>query len=284
MTTPAPECAALAEGLRAARARTGLSLAALAERTPYSKSSWERYLNGKLPAPRQAVEALCAMAGEPPGRLLALWELADAEWSGRARSTAPQPVTRGPVAPAPPTTPGPGAPDAGPTAARPRRFRPWHLLALGAGAAVAAAVTTAALWLPVGPVSGRTAAPASPVLDPPPGCRGEACDGKDPDGMACGLPGRADALGPPRRTSTGAHVEIRYSTVCDAAWGRVWHARAGDAVEVSAPGAPPRRVVIRTPADARVYRFTPMLGGVDRAGLHVCFLPAGGTARECHPE
>ena len=47
MTDPAPECAALAERLRALRARTGLSLAALAERTPYSKSSWERYLNGR---------------------------------------------------------------------------------------------------------------------------------------------------------------------------------------------------------------------------------------------
>ncbi|MBQ0988087.1 DUF2690 domain-containing protein [Streptomyces sp. F63] len=267
MTTPAPECAALAEGLRAVRARTGLSLAALARRTTYSKSSWERYLNGKLPAPRQAVEALCAMAGEPPGRLLALWELADAEWSGRARSTAP-----------PPAAPGPVPPEAARTATRPRRLRPWYLLALGAGAAV----TTAALWLP-GQTSGRTAVPASPVLDPPPGCRGEACDGKDPDAMACGLPGRADAFGPPRRTRTGAHVEIRYSTVCAAAWGRVWHARVGDAVEISVPGATPRRVVIRTPADTRVYRFTPMLGGVHRAGLRVCFLPAGGTARECHP-
>ncbi|GGY13608.1 hypothetical protein GCM10010358_77340 [Streptomyces minutiscleroticus] len=63
MTSGAPECAALAEGLRAVRARTGPSLVALAERTAYSKSSWERYLNGKKPVPRQAVEALCATAG-----------------------------------------------------------------------------------------------------------------------------------------------------------------------------------------------------------------------------
>ncbi|MCC3655024.1 XRE family transcriptional regulator [Streptomyces sp. S07_1.15] len=279
MTTPAPECTALAEGLRAVRARTGLSLAALARRTPYSKSSWERYLNGKLPAPRQAVEALCAMAGEPPGRLLALWELADAEWSGRARSAAPPPATPGPGTPAPPAAPGPAPPGAGRTATRPR---PRRLPVLGAGAAVAAAVITAALWLP-GQPSGRPGASASPALDPAPGCRGEACDGQDPDRMACGLPGRADALGPPRRTSTGARVEIRYSTVCDAVWGRAWHTRVGDAVEVSVPGATPRRAVIRTAADTRVYRFTAMLGGVDRTGLRVCFLPAGGTARECYP-
>src|SRR5689334_439692 len=97
MTTPAPECVALAEGLRQVRARTGLSLAALAERTVYSKSSWERYLNGKTPPPRHAVEELCAIAREPAGRLLALWELADAEWSGRARQTRPAAPTPLPV-------------------------------------------------------------------------------------------------------------------------------------------------------------------------------------------
>ncbi|MEU0039645.1 hypothetical protein [Streptomyces sp. NPDC006333] len=61
----------------------------LAERSAYSKSSWQRYLNGNQLVPRKAVVALCAMAGEPPGRLLALWELADQEWSGRARATTP---------------------------------------------------------------------------------------------------------------------------------------------------------------------------------------------------
>ncbi|MFF9063309.1 helix-turn-helix domain-containing protein [Streptomyces sp. NPDC014882] len=281
MTTPAPECAALAEGLRAVRARTGLSLAALAERTPYSKSSWERYLNGKLPVPRQAVEALCAMAGEHPGRLLALWELADAEWSGRARSPAPAPAAPGSAIPGS-ATPRPGTPDAGRTAPHARQARWWRLPVLGAGAAVAAAAMTAALWWLPHQTSGRPTTPDSSTLDPAPGCRGEACDGKDPARMSCGLPGRADALGPPHRTRTGANVEIRYSTVCAAAWGRVWHTRVGDAVEVSAPGAPPRRVVVRTTADTSVYRFTPMLGGDHRTDLRLCFLPADGTARECY--
>ncbi|MDG4865526.1 helix-turn-helix transcriptional regulator, partial [Streptomyces sp. T-3] len=72
------ECRQLAAGLRVLRGRTGVSLAVLAARTPYSKSSWERYLNAKKPAPRQAVVALCTLAGEPAARLLALWELADA--------------------------------------------------------------------------------------------------------------------------------------------------------------------------------------------------------------
>ncbi|QZY17716.1 helix-turn-helix domain-containing protein [Streptomyces decoyicus] len=84
----------LAERLRELRRRTGLTLAALAERTPYSKSSWERYLNAKKLPPRGAVEALCRLAGEPPGQLVALWELADAAWSGRGRSGGARSGTR----------------------------------------------------------------------------------------------------------------------------------------------------------------------------------------------
>ncbi|MFD8548303.1 helix-turn-helix domain-containing protein [Streptomyces sp. NPDC059649] len=84
------ECSRLAAGMRELRGRTGLSLAGLAARTPYSKSSWERYLNGKKLPPRDAVAALCRLAGEPAGRLLALWELADAAWSGRAAPAAVQ--------------------------------------------------------------------------------------------------------------------------------------------------------------------------------------------------
>lgn len=55
--------------LRRLKGHSGLSLAALASRTGHSRSSWERYLNGKKPAPRQAVEALCALTGTSPGRL-----------------------------------------------------------------------------------------------------------------------------------------------------------------------------------------------------------------------
>ncbi|WP_190139487.1 helix-turn-helix domain-containing protein, partial [Streptomyces longispororuber] len=94
-----PACLPLAAALRELRERTGLSLEALGRRTAYSRSSWERYLNGKKPVPRKAVLALCALAEEPPGRLLALWELADAAWSGRsARGDARAP---GAAAPAP---------------------------------------------------------------------------------------------------------------------------------------------------------------------------------------
>ncbi|MGW7368125.1 peptidoglycan-binding protein [Streptomyces sp. NPDC054841] len=62
--------------LRRLKDHSGLSLAALASRTAYSRSSWERYLNGKQPVPRQAVEELAAVTGTAPTRLLVLHEVA----------------------------------------------------------------------------------------------------------------------------------------------------------------------------------------------------------------
>ncbi|MFF4758958.1 helix-turn-helix domain-containing protein [Streptomyces sp. NPDC001292] len=109
------ECDRLAGTLRGLRARTGLSLAGLADKTQYSKSSWERYLNGKTVPPRQAVEALCALAGEDPGRPLALWELAEAVWSGRAgRPPRPAPPTARAELPVPRPASPPDPAEAGP--------------------------------------------------------------------------------------------------------------------------------------------------------------------------
>ncbi|MEU9570786.1 helix-turn-helix transcriptional regulator [Streptomyces massasporeus] len=70
----------LVEQLRALKDRTGLSLAEMARRTAYSKSSWQRYLSGAKQPPRGAVQALCRMAGAEQARLLALWDLADQTW------------------------------------------------------------------------------------------------------------------------------------------------------------------------------------------------------------
>ncbi|WP_345047290.1 helix-turn-helix transcriptional regulator, partial [Streptomyces rameus] len=60
---------------------SGLSVAVLADRTGYSKTSWERYLGGGLLAPKGAVIALAEATGTHPGHLTTLWELAERAWS-----------------------------------------------------------------------------------------------------------------------------------------------------------------------------------------------------------
>lgn len=62
--------------LRRLKDRSGLSLAALAAKTGYSRSSWERYLNGKQPVPRAAVEELARLCGADETRLVVLHEVA----------------------------------------------------------------------------------------------------------------------------------------------------------------------------------------------------------------
>ncbi|MFI8350956.1 helix-turn-helix domain-containing protein [Streptomyces sp. NPDC085596] len=59
----------------------GLSVAALADRTGYSKTSWERYLNGRLLAPKGAIVALAEVTGTSPVHLTTMWELAERAWS-----------------------------------------------------------------------------------------------------------------------------------------------------------------------------------------------------------
>ncbi|MFJ9039154.1 XRE family transcriptional regulator [Streptomyces sp. NPDC102406] len=61
--------------------RGGLGIAALADRTGYSRTSWERYLNGRLLAPKGAVVALAEVTGTDPVHLTTLWELAERAWS-----------------------------------------------------------------------------------------------------------------------------------------------------------------------------------------------------------
>ncbi|MFE6848893.1 helix-turn-helix domain-containing protein [Streptomyces sp. NPDC057686] len=60
---------------------SGLSTAAVADRTGYSETSWERYLNGRLLAPKRAVLAFAEATGADPDHLVTMWELAERAWS-----------------------------------------------------------------------------------------------------------------------------------------------------------------------------------------------------------
>ncbi|MEU0407042.1 helix-turn-helix transcriptional regulator [Streptomyces griseorubiginosus] len=87
-----PEVRHFVEQLRRLKDRTGLSLVALGARTAYSKSSWHRYLNATQPPPRQAVAALCRIAGlegTDAERLTVRWELAVQAWPRPASPARP---------------------------------------------------------------------------------------------------------------------------------------------------------------------------------------------------
>lgn len=83
-----PEVRHFVEQLRRLKDRTGLSLVSLGARTAYSKSSWHRYLNATQPPPRQAVAALCRIAGladTEAERFGVRWELAVQAWPRPAK-------------------------------------------------------------------------------------------------------------------------------------------------------------------------------------------------------
>ncbi|MGW2602533.1 DUF2690 domain-containing protein [Streptomyces klenkii] len=69
------------EQLRRLVERSGLSVGAVADRTGYSKTSWERYLGGRLLPPLGAAEALAEATGTDVVHLSTMWELAERAWS-----------------------------------------------------------------------------------------------------------------------------------------------------------------------------------------------------------
>ncbi|MEU5311234.1 XRE family transcriptional regulator [Streptomyces sp. NPDC021562] len=277
-----PERTRLAASLRELRARTGLSLAALATKTAFSKSSWERYLNGKSLPPREAVRELCRLAGEPDGRCLALWEIAESEWSGRAKEAA---------APAPAATPRPPAtgasPTASPTAApAPAARLAGHrsvvtvaVLASVCAVAVGAVAVAAALLRPGADGTSRASAEAPPHQDPAssaPRCRAATCEGRNPMAMRCAASPVTLAT---RHTAGDAWLEVRYSKECGTSWARMWGTRVGDRLEVTATGRV-HGAEIRTAADADAFVYTPMTATTPGTTIHTCFRPAGDTKGE----
>jgi transcriptional regulator with XRE-family HTH domain len=259
-----PEAARLAAGLRELKTACGLSLAALAAKTTYSKSSWERYLNGKALPPRRAVRELCALTSRPAERLLALRDLA-----GPHEAASPPPPVRavaGTSAPSAAVTEQP-LPDAGPATASWAEPAGRRRRLVGAAVLVClvAALATALLWPSPGP-------PPSAVR-----CRGSSCAGRSPGSMLCAEDPVTLASD---RAAAGEQIDIRYSPTCLAVWARVSRSAVGDRIDIgSAPGHP-HSVRVVDALDAAGYVFTPMAPAVPRASLRVCVVPAHGE-REC---
>ncbi|GGQ81032.1 helix-turn-helix domain-containing protein [Streptomyces pilosus] len=76
-----PQIREFTSQLRRVVDRSGLSVASVSDRTGYSKTSWERYLNGRLLAPKGAIVALAEVTGTNPLHLTTMWELAERAWS-----------------------------------------------------------------------------------------------------------------------------------------------------------------------------------------------------------
>jgi Protein of unknown function (DUF2690)/Helix-turn-helix domain len=281
------ECGRLAAELRALRTRAGLSLAALGAESSYSKSSWERYLNGKALPPWQAVQTLCRLAGEPEPKARALWELAESAWRGRGvvaasgRTAAPAAVPAAPatapaVGPAaearPPVSPVPPVP---PVAGWRSSGRRWPVTAAVLVAVlICAAVTAGAArqWS-----GGRAPSPAPTAFHV--GCSGHTCAGADPQVMLCGV--QPDTL-LQLQTTAGAGLEIRYSPLCRAAWARVWATQVGDQITISAPDQPTRSVRVTNTYAAQAFLYTPMVSvGAPGTVLRACLTPPAPGPSQC---
>ncbi|MGN9761673.1 helix-turn-helix domain-containing protein [Streptomyces sp. SD31] len=289
MTASPPERARLAAALRELKERTGLSLAGLAAKTSFSKSSWDRYLNGRTLPPRDAVQELCRLAGEPEGRCLALWEIVESQWSGRAkegpRSPAPTPTpTPAPPPPPPPPPPPREATHSGSPAADGAVHRSAAAVAVlvSVCAVVVGGVAAVALLLPH-----PGGEPRSSLSQPPsatgPGCRGAVCEGKSPMHMKCDT---APATLASLRTGSGAWMELRYSEECGTSWARMWGTRVGDRIDMTAGGRDGREGRVRSAeveddVAADTYVYTPMTATHPGTVVRACFRPAAGGEGDC---
>ncbi|MEU3548412.1 helix-turn-helix domain-containing protein [Streptomyces longwoodensis] len=304
-SAPSPPGARLAALLRELKTRTGLSLAQLADSTTFSKSSWQRYLNGGSLPPRSAVVELCRLAGEPADHPLALLDIARTDRT--SHGTEP-PAAEPPVPPGVPTGQGAGgraeistaspatapagttASDTAPTApdpadpvpdqpAPPPHRRTTLLTALAALLALALGGLVL-LHLPAQQPEQAQPAPTPTASTTGPLCRHRSCQGEDPLTTRCG----ADPLTlAEHETATGAWIQIRYNPACGASWARMWGAAMGDQVEFRAGGTPRQvhgaRVTNRAEADTYVHT---LMSVVDlRTSLQACFIPAAGGPKEC---
>ncbi|MEU0413184.1 helix-turn-helix transcriptional regulator [Streptomyces griseorubiginosus] len=170
---PSPPGARLAAELRQLRQRTGLSLTRLANATTCSRSSWERYLNGKSLPPRSAVKELCHLADEPADHALALLDIARTNRTAKAPSTLETPARQH-------TTTGTDRPPPPPTG-----HRRVHVVTALASTCAVVIGTFVLVNLP--PARVREAPPSpSPTAATGPLCRRAGCQNKDPITTRCG--------------------------------------------------------------------------------------------------
>jgi hypothetical protein len=144
-----PAVRRLVISLRTVKDAAGVSTTALAAKTPYSRSAWDRYLNGRVFPPRDAVSALAQLAAGDETRLLAEWELAAAARTAAGSGSVGQAAIA--TEAAEPAGDGRG------------RGRRWGLVAAGT-VVVVAAITLGVVWVSGGrSAQSAVSAPAGPA-------------------------------------------------------------------------------------------------------------------------
>ena len=289
-----PQVREFASQLRRLVDRSGLSVAAIADRTGYSKTSWERYLGGRLLAPKAAVLALAEVTGTNPVHLTTMWELAERAWSRseqrhdrtmEAPRVAQARAALGEFGPA--EAPG-GAraqsPSAGLTDRRPKQAQQWapeppagpghnrrRIVMFLAGVVGALLVITSAVLLTdLGKSDGKPRAEpspshsaSSPALPAGVKCAAASCTGQDPEAMGC-----TDKLVHDGGQRQGRRLGRRGALQQDvrAAWARLKQVAPGDRVQISSGGAAGDAVV----ADAYRDTYTKMLAVDGPAAAKAC--------------
>ncbi|MFF0630601.1 helix-turn-helix domain-containing protein [Streptomyces sp. NPDC004296] len=272
-------CSHLVTALRGLKDRSGLNLTKLADATAISKSSWERYLNGKQFPPQHAVRALCRAAQQTEDELLALWAVADAAWSGRGHTMSPGSDRTSPPAANIDTA----VPDVPPTT---QLSRPARRALLAASALInERPITTAtgifllcaAMLTPAAVIyASRTTTPLTAFR--PPICRQRSCQARNPRTTAC-----EDPITTASHTAAdGTRLEIRLSPSCQAGWIRAWPTHPGFRIEITGPDARPQSAVeTARPADNEVTTTT-MIAAPHPSSLRACYYPSiGQPGREC---
>ncbi|MFG2568058.1 helix-turn-helix domain-containing protein [Streptomyces sp. NPDC048567] len=274
---PAPDAtdaarAQLGAEMRRIKEGAQLSFGGLADRTHYSRSSWERFLNGKqLPTP-VAVEQLAAVAGTPPEPLLDLLARAGAP------VTDPMPVAAGRDRPTVThTAAGDPAAEGRTPGGRPgiswrRRCAVIGYIAAGAlmGSVATGLLSPYLAGADRSPDAARTRTESKKAsgqgADLVPGagdikvkCTADTCWRNDPQAMEC----QWDAKTAKSTYLRGMQIELRYSAACQAVWGRIEGGAVGDKVIIRDARGMELDAFIRFEHDS----YTKMLGVSKEAPL-----------------
>jgi hypothetical protein len=84
------------------------------------------------------------------------------------------------------------------------------------------------------------------------------------------------------QTPTGIGLEIRYNPQCQAAWARIWHARIGDTLTLTAPGAPTQTIRVSDAQESSGFTYTPMIFVSSNSTLLKACVSTAGEATSCY--